>query len=155
MKLRADGFDVWVFRRRDRDLEYLLLRASAAKARRWFGGAQFWQVPSDFTGDDSVEDAIGRELARFGLTPFAIWAAEHAYTFYNRRYRDVVHISVFAAEVAADQQVTLDDGHDEHAWLCAAAAQTRVGFRGLRDGLAAVVEYVTERDPPLAELRLA
>lgn len=155
MQLRADGFDVWVFRRRAGAVEYLLLRASASKASRWFGGAQFWQVPSDFAAGEPIEDAIRRELARYSLVPRSIWAAEHTYTFYNRRYRDIVHIAVFAAEVTDDQRVVLDDGHDAHEWLAADDARARIGFRGLRDGLASVEEYVTCREPPLVELHLA
>ena len=86
MEFRADGFDVWVFRRQSSGVEYLLLRTSKKKAERWFGGGQFWQIPSDFVGDQHVVDAIKVEMKRFRLAPMGIWAAEHAYTIYNRRY---------------------------------------------------------------------
>ena len=153
MDFRHDGFDVWVFRRRAGTVEYLLLRASQEKADRWFGGGVFWQIPSDFVGDDSVVDAISRELARFGLTARAVWAAEHAYTIFNRRYQSIVHLAVFAAEVEAER-VELGWEHDEARWVPAAHAAELVSFRGLVEGLTWVRRMVTEAPVPLAELRL-
>lgn len=153
MDFRHDGFDVWVFRRRAGAVEYLLLRASQEKADRWFGGGTFWQVPSDFTGDGSVLDAIGKELARFGLSARAVWAAEHAYTIFNRRYQSIVHLAVFAAEVEA-AEVELGWEHAEARWLPAAEAAHLVTFRGLVEGLTWVRRMVTEAPVPLPELRL-
>ncbi len=155
MKLRADGFDVWVFRRKAGAAQYLLLRASQEKADRWFGGGQFWQVPSDFVGEQSVVEAIRGELERFGLEAQTIWAAEHCYTIYNRRYEDIVHLAVFAAEVGSSaEDPTLGTEHSEFAWLDARETSQRVVFRGLKDGLRWVREYVTEAETPPAELRL-
>ncbi len=154
MEFRPDGFDVWVFRRRGPAIEYLLLRASASKAAAWFNGSQFWQIPSDFVGAGTAVDAIRSELARFALTPRSLWAAEHTYSIYNRRYEAIVHLAVFAAEVEADE-VVLGAEHDRYEWLGAADASERVGFRGLREGLRWVRTFVTESPTPLPELRLA
>lgn len=156
MEFRADGFDVWVFRRNAGAVQYLLLRSSKEKADRWFGGGQFWQVPSDFVGDKSVVEAIRAELQRFGLQTQGVWAAEHCYTIYNRRYEDIVHLAVFAAEVGLSQgDPTLGAEHSELAWVDAQEASQRVVFRGLKDGLRWVRAYVTEADAPPRELRLA
>ena len=154
MKLRPDGFDVWVFRRTPTGPEFLLLRSSREKADRWFGGGEFWQVPSHFTGDLGVVEAIAAELAQFGLRATGVWAAEHTYTIYNRRYEDIVHLAVFAAEVDADE-VHLGSGHAAYAWVTAEEARRRVVFRGLREGLHWVRTYITEVTTPATELRLA
>jgi hypothetical protein len=154
MEFRPDGFDVWVYRRSGPAIEYLLLRASASKAAAWFNGSQFWQIPSDFVGEGSAVDAIRRELDRFGLTARSLWAAEHTYTIYNRRYEAIVHLAVFAAEVEADE-IVLGAEHDRFEWLTAARASERVGFRGLREGLHWVRTFVTESPAPLPELRLS
>ncbi len=153
MNFRHDGYDVWVFRRAATGIEYLLLRASRDKADRWFGGGQFWQIPSDFTGDKTITAAIEGELARYELSAQTIWAAEYTYTIYNRRYQDVVHLVVFAAEVSADA-VRLDSGHAEYRWCNAEEAERLVAFRGLKEGLVWVRRYVTEAAEPLPELRL-
>lgn len=50
--------------------------------------------------------------------------------------------------------LTLDREHKKHRWATAEEFGDLIGFRGLKDGLASVREYVTEADPPLPELRL-
>src|SRR5262245_56117105 len=118
MQLRANIFDVWVFRRHGADAEFLLLHTSVEKAARYFNGGRFWQIPSNFVKDgESITEAISRVLGTFGLRPKAIWAGEHAYLIYNRRFGEMQAISVYAAEVD-DAAVSLDPAeHSEFAWL--------------------------------------
>ena len=85
----ANIFDVWVFRRRGADVEFLLLYTSVEKATRYFNGGRFWQIPSNFVNDgESITEAMSRLLERFGIRPKAIWAGEHAYLIYNRRFAE-------------------------------------------------------------------
>mgnify|MGYP003693583797 CR=1 FL=1 len=80
-------FDVWVFRRTPAKVEYLLLHTSQYKADRYFNGGRFWQIPSGFMQDsERVVPAITRLLADSDSTPTGIWAAEHVYNIYNRRF---------------------------------------------------------------------
>jgi hypothetical protein len=155
MRLAPNVFDVWAFQRRGHETHFLLLYASEAKARRHFGGGRFWQIPSDVVEEgESVTAAIARTLNRFGLTPTTIWAGEHAYIVYNRRFAEMQLIGVYAAEVA-DADVSLDPNeHSEHAWLPYATCLDRVHYRGLKDGLRSVQEYVTAPASPACELRL-
>jgi len=157
MQLNAAVYDIWVFRRTAAGIRFLLLRTSQAKADRHFGGGRFWQVPSGvFHGAESVVDTFDRELARYGLPVRGAWAAEHAYTIYNRRFHEVQIITVFAVETdSAAIGVTLDPSeHSEHQWLPYEAALERVHYRGLKDGLRSVAEYVTATAEPAAQLRL-
>ena len=157
MILNAAVYDIWVYRRAAEGVLYLLLRTSQAKAERHFAGGRFWQIPSGvFRTGESVGDAFDRELAHYGLSAHGIWAAEHAYTIYNRRFHEVQIVTVFAVETdAAVQDVTLDSvEHSEHEWLPYDAALERVHYRGLKDGLRSVAEYVTGTPTPAAELRL-
>jgi 8-oxo-dGTP pyrophosphatase MutT (NUDIX family) len=79
-------FDVWVFRGRETDVEYLILQTSELKAERYFNGGRFWQIPSGvFQDDETVPAAIERELLTYELESRSIWAAEQTYTIYNRR----------------------------------------------------------------------
>ena len=101
MRLAPNVFDVWAFRRQGPDARFLLLHASEEKARRYFGGGRFWQIPSRVVEDgQAVTDAIARKLNRFGLVPMTIWAGEHAYIIDNRRFAEMQIIGVYAAEVA-------------------------------------------------------
>jgi ADP-ribose pyrophosphatase YjhB (NUDIX family) len=155
MQLRANVFDVWVFRRRGTGTEFLLLYTAVAKAERHFNGGRFWQIPSNFVDEgESITDAISRVLEGFGLQPNAIWAGEHAYVIYNRRFAEMQAIGVYAAEVDA-AIVCLDPAeHAEFAWLSYEQCLSRVHYRGLKDGLRSVQEYVTAVEKPARELCL-
>jgi ADP-ribose pyrophosphatase YjhB (NUDIX family) len=155
MELEPNVFDVWVFRRAGAGVEYLLLQTSQEKADRYFNGGRFWQIPSGvIAANESVVQAIARRLAEFALTPLAIWAAEHAYIIYNRRFAVMQIIGVYAAEVQAST-VQLDP--HEHAvahWCDYEQAYRRVSYKGLKDGLRSTCDSVTGVSSPPPELRL-
>jgi NADH pyrophosphatase NudC (nudix superfamily) len=155
MELESNVFDVWVFRRTPTKVEYLLLHTSQYKADRYFNGGRFWQIPSGFMQDsERVVPAIKRLLAVSGLEPTGIWAAEHVYSIYNRRFETMQMIAVYAAEVCAGE-VRLDPAeHAESRWCSFDEALELVNYRGLKDGLRSAREYVTGPDTPALELRL-
>jgi hypothetical protein len=98
--------------------------------------------------------AIVRVLNRHGLRTKAIWAGEHDYLIYNRRFAEMQAIGVYAAEVD-DALVRLDPSeHSELAWLSCENCLDRVHYRGLKDGLRSVHEYVTGVAEPAKELCL-
>ncbi|MGE3615571.1 MAG: NUDIX domain-containing protein [Gemmatimonadales bacterium] len=144
-----------MFRRRAERVEFLLLHTSLDKAARHFNGGRFWQIPSNVVNDgESITDAIGRALAGFGLRSRRIWAGEHAYIIYNRRFEEMQVIGVYAAEVA-EGDVSLDPAeHAEYEWLPFETCLERVHYRGLKDGLRSVQEYVTGVERPAKELCL-
>ncbi|HEY8509620.1 MAG TPA: NUDIX domain-containing protein [Steroidobacteraceae bacterium] len=134
---------------------YLLLHTSQVKADRWFNGGRFWQIPSDWVGEsERVVQAVQRLLRLFGLEPSAIWAAEHVYTIYNRRFDCMQIIAVYAAEVTADRVILDPDEHAEYRWCSYEEAYDLVTYRGLKDGLQSTREYVTGRATPPRELQL-
>jgi len=155
MKLAAGVFDVWTFRRDSDAIRFLLLYTSQTKADRHFNGGRFWQVPSNFVRDnETIEEAISRCLGLFGLTAAAIWVGEHAYVIYNRRFREMQLIGVYAAEV---QQVDIQlesEEHSEYGWYTVDECLERVHYRGLKEGLQSVHDYVTGVQEPAAELCL-
>ena len=155
MHLAVDVFDIWTFRRRPTGVEFLLLYTSIEKATRYFNGGRFWQIPSDsVNGSESIVDAVRRVIERYGLRPKSIWAGEHAYLIYNRRFAQMQAIGVYAAEVH-DAAVQLDPSeHAECAWFPFERCLDRVHYRGLKDGLRSVHEYVTGVKEPARELCL-
>ena len=156
MRLNPAVYDLWVFRRGSQGAEYLVLRTSQAKADRHFNGGRFWQTLSGFfQNGESVPAAVERELAPHGLTARAVWAAEHTYTIYNRRFHEMQMISVFAVETDGTAPVQLDpQAHSEYEWLPYEKALARVHFRGLKDGLRSTHDYIVGVDHPAPELRL-
>jgi ADP-ribose pyrophosphatase YjhB (NUDIX family) len=149
-------YDLWVFRRRPHGVEFLVLLTSQTKADRHFNGGRFWQIPSGvFQNGEAVPAAVDRELAPYGLTARAVWAAEHTYTIYNRRFHEIQIISVFAVETDSSAPVRLNpQQHSEYEWLPYEAALARVYYRGLKDGLRSKHDYIAGVDNPAPELRL-
>ena len=152
MQLAANVFDVWTFRRTPEGVRFLLLHTSVEKAERFFNGGRFWQIASNFVKDgEHITDAIARTLRSFGLKAQTVWAAEHSYTIYNRRFNEVQIIGVYAAEVL-ESAVRLNAAeHAEFEWLSPDEALGRVHFRGLKDGLRSVQEYITGVAEPARE----
>lgn len=155
MHLDANVFDVWVFQKRPEGVVFLLLYTSIEKAARHFNGGRFWQVPSDRVGEgEEVTGAIARLLVQYGLRAKSIWAGEHAYLIYNRRFREMQAIAAYAAEVAS-AELRLDPAeHSGHGWFSFEDSLERVHYRGLKDGLRSVHEYVTGVETPARELCL-
>jgi hypothetical protein len=155
MDLNHRVFDVWAFRRQAAGIEYLLLQTSELKAERYFNGGRFWQIPSGvFRDGETVPAALDRVLSGYALHAHSIWAAEHAYTIYNRRFHDIQIISVYAAELAdGDPQLNAEE-HSLFGWFGYEAALATVHYRGLKDGLRSVQEYVTGPTAPAPELCL-
>lgn len=155
MQLAANIFDVWAFRRTPEGIRFLLLHTSVEKAERFFNGGRFWQIPSNFVKDgEHITDAIARHLRSFGLKAQSIWAAEHTYTIYNRRFNEMQLIGVYAAEVDESVVRLVAAEHAEYQWLSLEECLQRVHFRGLKDGLRSVHEYVTGVAAPARELCL-
>lgn len=144
MQLASNVFDVWTFRRTPDGVRFLLLHTSVEKAERWFNGGRFWQIPSNQVKEgEHVTDAIARTVRGFGLKIRNIWAAEHAYTIYNRRFNEMQIIGVYAAEVQESAARLNPAEHSEYEWLPLEECLARVHYRGLKDGLRSVHEYIT------------
>lgn len=148
MKLATDVFDVWPFRRDSDAIRFLLLYTSQTKAGRHFNGGRFSQIPSNFVGEnETIEDAIIRRLGEVGLTAATIWAGDHAYVIYNRRFREMQLIGVYAAEIQLEPEE-----HSDYGWYTIDECLERVHYRGLKEGLQSVHDYVTGIPEPAEEL---
>lgn len=155
MRFSPNVFDVWVFRSTDQGARFLLMYTSTEKAERYFNGGRFWQVPSGFVRDgESLTNAVLRELAGHELQVKSIWAGEHAYIIYNRRYEEMQIVGVYAAEVE-DGPVRVDPlEHSEYGWFSVEECVARARYRGLRDGVRSVHEYITAPSSAAKELCL-
>jgi 8-oxo-dGTP pyrophosphatase MutT (NUDIX family) len=156
MELRTDSLDLWAFSRGADGVRYLLLHTSQGKADRFFNGGRFWQIPATLVEKhESVIDASRRCLTELGLAAKSLWAVEHVYPIYNRRFDSMMLIPVFAAEVDRAQNITLDWEHSEARWCTADECNQLLSFRGLIEGLHWTRAYITEAPSPRPEFRLA
>ena len=155
MELATNVFDVWAFQASSEGPQFLLMYTSAQKADRYFNGGRFWQIPSGTVqAGETITAAVERLLAQYGLSAKSIWAGEHAYIIYNRRFDEMQLIGVYAAEVS-EAPVRLNPvEHSECGWFPYGACLDRVHYRGLKDGIRSVHEYVTGCTLPARELCL-
>ena len=134
--LRSTHVEVYVFRRRGRRVEFLLLRRSAG--RRTLPGV--WQpITGKRNARERMLAAAIRELREeTGLTPWRWWALETMTLYPDARADTLVALPLFAAEVDARQAVRLSHEHDAAAWLGSREAARRVLWESQRRGLEAV-----------------
>jgi dATP pyrophosphohydrolase len=142
--LTAHQIEVYLFRRRARRAEFLLLRRSAGRTL-----PGIWQpVTGGIDRGETAWRAAAREvLEETGLRPTRWWALEHLTVYYDPA-RDAVHaLPLFAAEVAWTDTVQLSHEHDRYAFLAAAPAARRVLWATQRRGLLAVRDEVLRGSP--------
>jgi len=134
--IRSTHVEVYVFRRRGRGVQFLVLRR--ARGRRVLPGV--WQP---VTGKRRVRErmvaAAMREVREeTGLVPVRWWALESA-TVYPDAERDaIVVVPLFAAEVEARAAVRLSREHDAARWLDRRAAKRAVLWVSQQRGFDAV-----------------
>src|SRR5262245_38021070 len=98
----CNKIEAYLFRRRGRAIEYLLVRRAADRSL-----PGVWQpVTGGIERGEAAYEAAAREvLEETGLTPLRWWALEHM-TVYYKPAKDAVHaLPVFAAEVASQDPV--------------------------------------------------
>ncbi len=140
---------------------------SEKTARAWGGSptgrfcpVHDWPVfrcpPREFTKEgETLQVAAQRCLSEIGVAAKSLWAVEHTYTIFNRRYEDIQLILVLAAEVEDSSNIRLSWEHSEYRWCTAQECEALLGFRGLLEGLHWTRKYVSEATHPLPELRLS
>ena len=128
--------EVYLFRRRGRRVEFLLLRRAAS--RRTLPGV--WQP---VTGKRNIRErmlaaAIREVREETGFEPARWWALE-TMTLYPDIARDrIVALPLFAAEVGPSARVKLSREHDDSKWVTAGEAARLVLWDSQRRGLDAV-----------------
>jgi len=145
---RVAAVDVWPYRRAGGTIEFLMLhRVGSADY------PAFWQGVSGRIEDgETAWHAAIRELdEETGTTPVAVHAIDPVFSIYDALTDRVSTIIPFAAEIAADAEVTLSDEHDEMRWERLAEAVELVPFHLQKECLRRLAADVLER-PELAHL---
>jgi dATP pyrophosphohydrolase len=138
--IRADGIAVYVYRRTPaHSIEFLQIRRSANTGEyqhSWqtvYGGIH--RNP-DGSWKESATQAALRELKEeTGLAPARLWQVEYLESFYFRPHDYVLIMPAFAAEVAYDAPITLNDEHDAHRWIAERDIPSHFMWRTQREAL--------------------
>jgi dATP pyrophosphohydrolase len=138
--------EVYVFRRRQRRVEFLCLRRS--RGRKLAG---VWQP---VTGKSRLRECALKAAVRevreeTGLVGLRWWALETVTVYFDAERDAVIALPLFAAQAPGRARIALSREHDAMAWLPARAAGERFLWEGQRRGIADVQRVVLAR-PRLA-----
>jgi dATP pyrophosphohydrolase len=134
--VRVSLVDLYVLRRRQSEIECLVLRRAAGT--RCPGS---WETVHGHIEDgERPSQAALRELEEeTGLSAERLYNLSRVETFYQHRLDEVALVPVFAAFVSPDADVRLGREHDHHEWLSPAEAAGRFAWprerRALEDAL--------------------
>jgi dATP pyrophosphohydrolase len=147
----SEIIDAYVFRIVDTSPEFLLLQRSPESA---LGGT--WQAVHGMIepGEKAYEAALREIREETGLTPVNFYQLDQVNTFYMAVDDKIHHCPCFAAEVAADAEVTLNEEHTDHVWLATDPAMTRFTWPSHRRALQEILAEIITPRPGTEALRL-
>lgn len=129
-----------VYRKNSGRYEVLLLKRNEQR-----GG--FWNVVNGtFEIDESILESRKRELfEETGIQATQPWSDElHRFTFPYKGY-DIV-VLVYSVEVAADQQVVLNDEHTEYRWVTIEEALQMLKYDDDKKGVRVFQEMIEQNE---------
>lgn len=97
---------------------------------------------------ETAWQAAAREVAEeTGLKPITLYTTGNTDVFYNPKDEVMEVVPVFVARTNSQEPVTLDDAHDDYAWLPLPRAIETVAFPGQRRALEMIAHYFMDRPP--------
>ena len=135
-KLVCTHVEVYVFRRRERRVQFLALKRSAD--RRVLPGV--WQPVTGKldAGETAVQCAVREVREETGFAPRRWWALKTPTLYFDASADAILALPLFAAEVDPGRRVTMSEEHEDHRFLPAREAGRRFLWESQRRGLEAV-----------------
>ena len=131
--------EVYVFRRRGRRIEFLMLRRRPGE---WLAGV--WQPVTGTLRrrERAVRGALREVREETGLVPRRLWRLEALAGYFDPGRDTLRFVTVFAVEVASSDVVRLSREHTAHRFVSAGEAARHFLWDAQRQGLAAVRRQV-------------
>ena len=150
-RLDSSLIEVYVFRRRGRRTEFLLLRRGPADSL-----AGVWQPVTGglHARERTVRGALRELREETGLRPKRLWRLETVTAWFDPRHDAVRVVILFAAEVGARDTVRLSGEHTAHRFVSAPEAAKRFLWDTQRRGLAALRRQVLGGGPRARALEI-
>jgi dATP pyrophosphohydrolase len=138
MKIIDDIIEAHLFRIRDNQLEFLLLKRSANEVY-----PLLWQpVTGRMNPGEAAYDAALREIKEeTNLLPEEFWVVPNVNSFYNPQKDSVSLIPVFAGRVSADSEILISDEHEEYRWFTFEEAISKLAWPGQRKSAQIISQY--------------
>lgn len=151
--LRPTAIAVYVYREIFPDhFEFLQIQRSE-KAR---GHHHLWQTVygSIEEGETAVAAAMRELSEETHLTPVRMFQVEFIESFYFRPNDALLHMPVFAAQVAPNAEIILNAEHTAHRWVAEPQIAGHFMWRTQRDALRIILETLRNPGPALDYLTI-
>lgn len=145
MKISSGLIEAHVFRKKNDELEFLLLKRSENEN---YGG--IWQmVTGSIDENEKASDAALREIKEeTGFTPEKLWVVPNVNSFYSPEKDAVIIIPVFAALVN-NGNVVISPEHSEFKWVDKETAKSLLAWNGQRKSVDTIYQYFKSENPVL------
>lgn len=145
--IRTDIVALYPWRRRpcpgmaDGVLEFLLMRRAA---HTYLPGT--WNVVQGKIEpqETAIQAAVREMREEVGLRPRVLYQMNGVSTYFVAARDELVHSPVFVAEVAPEDEVTLNDEHDAFRWLSPEGARALLIWPNQRKLIGALVSEIIE-----------
>ena len=144
-KIKSNRVAVYVFRLLPAGTQYLQLRRAVDSGD--YAGT--WQTVYGRikSGETAVTAARRELLEETGLVPKELFQVEYLESFYHRARDRVTVLPVFAAQVATNAEVLIDEEHDDYRWVDLADAPTHFVWRVQRQAIAIIEQDILGTSP--------
>ena len=147
---RVTGVDVWPYRLRTGEAEFLLMHRVATDEPAFWQGVSGWIEP-----DERPHDTALRELQEeTGLTAEALFSIDAIFDLYKPRRGTVETIVPFAAQVADGIDPILSHEHDDWRWVSPSSALDLLPYEPQRQAIERIVADLLERPGAAALYRI-
>lgn len=128
-RIVSDIVDVYVFRRKRKDIQFLVLRR-----RHDVVLGDTWQSVHGKIepGERAVEAALREVEEHSGLVPIKLYSADYINQFYDHASDTIVLAPSFAALVGASEQPRLSTEYSDYAWCDLEETVARFMWSGQR-----------------------
>ncbi len=149
--VRTDIVALYPFRRHAGRLEFLLMRRAP---RKYMPGT--WNVVQGKIepGETATVAAVREMHEESGLRPRTLWQMNGVNSYFIAERDQMVHSPVFVAEVDVEDEVTLNDEHDDYAWLDLGETLARLVWPNQKRLIRTIISDIIDAGEERAYLRL-
>lgn len=142
MKVISNLIEAHIFRERNGELEFLLLKRASYQYY-----PNLWQMVSGKIkeGEKAYQTAFREIKEETNLIPEKLWIAPNINSFYSPDDEYISLIPVFAAKVNPDSEVVISSEHSEFKWVNKDEAKNLLAWEGQRKSVDIIAEYFISR----------
>lgn len=142
MKVISNLIEAHIFRERNGELEFLLLKRASYQYY-----PNLWQMVSGKIkeGEKAYQTALREIKEETNLIPENLWIAPNINSFYSPDDEYISLIPVFAAKVNPNSEVVISSEHSEFKWVNKDEAKNLLAWEGQRKSVDVIAEYFIGR----------